>query len=248
MIWILAAGVSHGFGTSRDDDSMLARTFVASSGKTLPYRIFIPARPDSSGDHPLVVFLHGGSGAGDDNASQITGANRHGVQVWVQEDNQARHPCFVIAPQLPKMWRWDAAGHVELSIYAKALVELIVTLKSELPIDANRVYLTGLSLGGWGTWDLIAKSSELFAAAVPVCGGGDPSAVIGLVDIPVWVFHGRLDSQIPVQRSREMVRVLRAAGADVRYTEYKTHGHAIWDKAYAEPELIDWLFSQHRVQ
>jgi predicted peptidase len=153
-----------------------------------------------------------------------------------------------LAPQLPKKWRWDAVGYSQLSQYAEALVELLVELKSAFPIDENRVYLTGQSLGGWGTWDLITKRPDLFAAALPICGGGDPSAVDGLRNISVWAFHGRLDSQIPVEHSREMVAALREAGAQVRYTEYKTLGHSVWDRAYSEEDLIAWLFSQRRAQ
>lgn len=233
---------------SPDVDSMLPRTFVASSGETLPYRIFIPEISGSRHLYPLVVFLHGGTGSGVDNISQISGSNWRGAHVWTQADNQARYPCFVLAPQLPKLWRWDAGGHQQLSLYAKALVELLAELKNELPIDENRVYLTGQSLGGWGTWDLIAKRPGLFAAAVPVCGGGDPSTAANFRDVSVWAFHGRRDSQIPVKRSREMVAALREVGSTVRYTEYKLLGHAIWDRAYAERDLIDWLFSQNRDQ
>jgi len=248
LIWGLFFIVLKGCGTNPDVDSMVPRTFVASSSETLPYRIFIPDVSSSQHFYPLVIFLHGGSGSGVDNISQILGSNWRGAHVWTQADNQLRHPCFVLAPQLPKLWRWDVVGHPRLSLYAEALVELLIALKNEFPIDENRVYLTGQSLGGWGTWDLITKQPEIFAAAVPVCGGGDPSAAVGLRDIPIWAFHGRRDSQIPVERSREMVAALRELGATVRYTEYKLLGHDIWDKAYSEPDLIDWLFSQNRNQ
>ena len=236
----------NGCGTDPDVDSMVPRTFVASSEETLPYRIFIPDISGSQHLYPLVIFLHGGSGSGVDNISQISGSNWRGAHVWIQADTQSRHPCFVLAPQLPKLWRWDVAGHPQLSLYAKALVELLTALKDEYPIDENRIYLTGQSLGGWGTWDLIAKQPEIFAAAVPVCGGGDPSAAVGLRDVSIWAFHGRRDAQIPVERSREMVAALQDAEVSVRYTEYELLGHNIWDKVYSEPDLIDWLFSQGR--
>jgi predicted peptidase len=225
---------------------MLPRTFVWSSGTTLPYRTFIPEMPDSGRLYPLVVFLHEGSARGTDNISQISDANWHGAHVWTEADNQTRHPCFVVAPQLPQEYGWSSGRHPELSLYAAALVELLATLTQEFPIDAGRVYITGQSLGGRGTWDLVAKRPELFAAAVPVCGAGDPSAAAGFRDVPIWAFHGGQDKEIPVERSREMVAALRAAGATVRYTEYETLGHAIWDKAYAEPELVEWVFAQRR--
>jgi predicted peptidase len=251
VIFIIAGLLSivlNGCGTNPDVDSLLPRTFSASSGKTLPYRIFIPEMSSSQRPYPLVVFLHGGTGSGVDNISQISGSNWRGAHLWIQADNQERHPCFVLAPQLPKLWRWDVVGHHQLSLYAEVLVELLAELKNEFPIDENRLYLTGQSLGGWGTWDLIAKRPGLFAAAVPVCGGGDPSSAVGLRDVAVWAFHGRRDSQIPVERSREMVAALQEVGASIRYTEYKLLGHDIWDKAYSEPDLVDWLFSQNRNQ
>lgn len=247
LMWAVIAGIMHGCGTPSEVDSMLPKAFVASSGDTLRYRIFIPD-VQRSGGHPLVVFLHGGTGSGVDNISQISGANKQGSQVWIQPRNRERHPCFVLAPQLPKGWRWDAVGYSQGSIYADALVELLAALKSEFSIDANRVYLTGQSLGGWGTWDLAAKYPGMFAAAVPVCGGGDPRLVGSLRSVPIWAFHGRLDSQVPVERSREMVVALRETGATVRYTEYSALGHNVWERAYAERDLIDWLFSQHREQ
>ena len=121
--------VLNGCGTNPDVDSMLPRTFVASSGETLPYRIFIPEISSSQHLYPLVVFLHGGTGSGVDNISQTSGSNWRGAHVWTEADNQARHPCFVLAPQLPKLWRWDAGGYQQLSLYAKTLVELLAELK-----------------------------------------------------------------------------------------------------------------------
>lgn len=248
MIWALLAAVPQGCGETPEVDSMLPKGFVASSGDTLRYRIFIPEVQSSRQRYPLVVFLHGGTGAGVDNVGQISGANRLGSHVWTRPANQARHPCYVLAPQLPKGWRWDTVGYSHGSLYAEALVELLAKLKSELAIDEDRLYITGQSLGGWGTWDLAAKCPGLFAAAVPVCGGGDPSSVSGLRSVPVWAFHGRLDSQVSVERSREMVAALREAGATIRYTEYPTLGHNVWERAYAEGDLVDWLFSQQRAQ
>jgi predicted peptidase len=245
---VLLAGIVCGCANTPEVDSMVPKVFVASSGDTVRYRIFIPDMQGSEDRFPLVVFLHGGTGRGVDNVSQISGANRLGSHVWIQPRNQARHPCFVVAPQIPDGWRWDAVGRSRGSACAEALVELLAALESELPIDHDRLYLTGQSLGGWGTWDIAAKYAPLFAAAVPVCGGGDPNSVDHLRNIPIWAFHGRLDSQVPVGRSREMVAALGEAGANVRYTEYPTLGHDVWKRAYAEADLPDWLFSQRRTQ
>ncbi|MDD4496475.1 MAG: prolyl oligopeptidase family serine peptidase, partial [Eubacteriales bacterium] len=113
----------------------------------------------------------------------------------------------------------------------------------EYSIDKSRIYVTGLSLGGFGTWDIISRHPELFAAAIPVCGGGDPSYAEVLVDMPIWTFHGSADSIVPVEGTREMVEALKAAGSElIKYTEYENAEHNVWNMAYVEDDLLTWLF------
>jgi predicted peptidase len=126
-----------------------------------------------------------------------------------------------------------------------ALATLEAT-QSQYTIDPDRIVLTGLSLGGFGTWRLGAQQPERFAALVPVCGGGDPSRAQALARLPIWCFHGEADSVIPVERSREMVQAVRAAAGDVRYTEFPGVGHNAWDPAYGDPQLTEWMLAQHR--
>ena len=126
------------------------------------------------------------------------------------------------------------------------MLELIPALQKEYSIDAKRIYLTGLSVGGYGTWDLLARKPDLFAAGVPVCGGGDESTAGKIAKIPIRVFHGDLDSAVPVSRSRTMVEALKKAGGHPKYTEYAGVGHNPWDKAYADPKLMNWLFKQKK--
>ncbi|MFQ5569653.1 MAG: prolyl oligopeptidase family serine peptidase [Rhodothermales bacterium] len=183
------------------------------------------------------MFLHGGRGAGTDNISHISGSNWSGSHVWIQDEMQAEHPAFVVAPQLSGWHRWDKPMTDELSPYGQLAVELIEHLQTIYPIDPDRVYLTGQSRGGWGVWDLIGKRSDLFAAAIPVCGGGDPTGVSSMRDIAVWVFHGARDHEVKVERSREMVEAFRSVGGDIKYSEYRFSGHAIWDRAYKETAL-----------
>jgi predicted peptidase len=232
---------------SRGPDERFQRmTYVSPTGPTLPYRLFVPDAGDTNGRYPLVVFLHGGRGSGTDNLKQISGTNYSGSHVWIQRDCQTKHRALVVAPQLPELRRWDYTASDELSTYGELVVELIRNLQDKYPIDQDRIYLTGQSLGGWGVWDLIAKRPELFAAAVPVCGGGNPKAASSMRDVSIWAFHGAEDREVSVERSREMVKALRAAGSDVKYTEYRSAGHAIWDRAYGEDGLIDWLFAQRK--
>jgi len=244
--FMIAAVVLLACAEDRPDDRFLARTYEDASGTVVPYRLFIPHEGDRGERYPLVLFLHGGAGAGDDNLSQISGGNRRGSHVWTEPGNQERYPAFVVAPQLPGMSRWDYPGSDEMSTYGEAAAGLVERLVDEYAIDTDRIYVTGQSRGGWGVWDLIAKRPDLFAAAIPVCGGGDPTRVAAARTVAVWAFHGARDRTVPVERTRELVEVLRAAGATVRYTEYQYSGHTIWDKAYKDDELVDWLYAQRK--
>ncbi len=227
-------------------DGFAARAFVGANGMRMAYRIFVPDAEQRVRPLPVVIYLHGSGGVGDDNLRQIGGGNTNGTHVWVTPQAQARHPAFVVAPQLPSGNRWDATGPDGIAPYASLVIELLGSLSREFAVDLDRVYLTGQSLGGLGTWDLITKRPELFAAAVPLCGQGTPSRAEAARNVPIWVFHGAKDELVPVARSREMVAALRAVGSAVRYTEYPEVGHDVWTVAYVERELPDWLFAQKR--
>jgi predicted esterase len=125
-------------------------------------------------------------------------------------------------------------------------LEVLDQLRKEFSLDDHRLYITGLSMGGYGTWDVIARHPKLFAAAVPVCGGGDENNAPLIKDIPIWCFHGGADPTVPTERSRNMIKALKDAGGNPKYTEYPGVGHNSWDKAYSEPELPKWLFAQKR--
>jgi len=256
MIWRIAAmGIScyllfsHSFGflvAQEVQQDFVARIFTNSSGIDMPYRLFIPKDYDTAASYPIIMYLHGGGGAGVDNIKQITGGNTNGAHVWVTSENQAKYAAFVVAPQLSGSNRWNKPDSLRLSRDAQLATDLLEALQQEFSIDPDRIYLTGQSRGGFGTWDIVSKHPDIFAAAVPLCVGGIPSAAKVLRDLPIWAFHGARDSVIPVERSREMVAALRQLGGNVRYTEYPEVGHAVWEKAYFEPELIDWLFAQRR--
>jgi predicted peptidase len=192
------------------------------------------------------VYLHGAAGAGTDNLRQITGGNTRGTHVWTTAPVQTRYPAFVVAPQLPDGTTWHSPD-AELSPYAELVLELLTRLAGDYSIDPDRVYLVGQSLGGFGTWDLISKRPDVFAAAVPLCGGGSAARVAAARRVAIWAFHGALDQTVPVARSRVLVAALRAAGSSVKYTEYPDVGHDVWTRAFAERDLPAWLFAQKRV-
>lgn len=223
---------------------MDAREYEGPGGKLL-YRLY---RPKTSDRVPLVLFLHGAGERGDDNAAQL----RHGVKQFLAQ--QEKYPCVVVAPQCPKgkKWNevdWHAASHLtpeKPSDPFASLIPLLEALQKELPVDPKRLYVTGLSMGGYGTWDLITRLPDTFAAAAPVCGGGDETKAAAIAKVPQWIFHGGADKVVKPERSRHMVEALQKAGAEPKYTEYPGVGHNSWDKAYADPELWAWMFAQRR--
>lgn len=227
------------------ETGFLNRT-VTVKGVAYRYVVYIPADWTSRKKWPVVLFLHGAGERGDDGLAQsqvgIGGAIRF---------HPGRFPAVIVMPQCRKDLRWT-----EPDMEAQAFTALDQSMK-EFHGDPDRIYLTGLSMGGYGSWAFAAKYPEKWAATVAVCGGirrktdpadaGDPYAdaakKIGAA-MPVWVFHGGDDPTVPVTESRKMVEALKALGSQVKYTEYEGIGHNSWDKAYAEPELPVWLFSQ----
>jgi predicted peptidase len=218
------------------------------AGKELPYRLLRPAKVEVGTKYPLVIFLHGAGERGTDNEKQLI----HGVPQFVRRREQ--YPCFLIAPQCPgpQKWvevDWSAATHTQPEKPGDAgrmVLELIEKSLKDLPIDEKRVYVTGLSMGGYGTWDLAARKPEWFAAIAPVCGGADEATAAKIKDLPIWAFHGAKDSAVKPERSRNMIAALKKAGGNPKYTEYPTVGHNSWDNAYGDPAFYEWLFAQKK--
>lgn len=226
------------------------RVYKDANGKTLPYRLLTPAHAEPGHTYPLVIFLHGAGERGGDNEKQLV----HGVPNFAADENRKKYPCYLIAPQCPEQQKWSdvdwGADRTALpprpSESARLTLELIDALRKEFPIDPRRIYLTGLSMGGYGTWDLLARHPEVFAAGVPVCGGGDEATAPTIATIPIWAFHGGKDTVVKPERSRRMIEAIKKAGGTPKYTEYPTVGHDSWVRAYRDPALMEWLFAQRR--
>ena len=208
------------------------------AGGTLPYRLFVPTAASNTNPLPLIVFLHGSGERGSDNSRQVTGQD--GFLAFVDESVQATLPTFLVAPQLPAGLNWIAR--------AETVLGLIDDLQQQYDIDPDRIVITGLSLGGEGTFELLARAPERFAAAIPMSGFYlNPSAIDGALP-PVWVFHAADDPIVPVAGSSVAVAQLDSQSATYLYTEYPTGGHIIWDEAYATAELVEWTYAQRRGQ
>jgi predicted peptidase len=228
--------------------SLFDKLLFINKSDTLPYRLLKPVSPESMDQFPLVIFLHGAGERGRDNEVQI----KHIAELFEDTRNRGKYPCYVIAPQCPKNDFWadfEAKGEdVSLSEMPSKSMQLVIKLieqiTNEYPIDQSRIYITGLSMGGYGTWDLIARFPNKFAAAVPVCGGGSPATAPEIKHIPIWAFHGAKDRIVPPEESRKMIAALHKAGALPGYTEYPDVEHNSWVHAYKEPHLIHWMFSQ----
>jgi predicted peptidase len=212
----------------------------------MPYRLFVPASLDPQRQYPLLLWLHGSRGRGSDNRRQLAGANAWALNAFVNDEAQARYPSFVVAPQCPRRRTWDRWASDDLSRELRLVIEILEALQQEFSIDPARIYVAGESMGGFGTWSLILKRPQLFAAAITLCGGGKPDLVHRVTHLPIWVFHGAADRSVSVRRSRQMVEALRNAGGDPKYSEYPKVGHNVWKRAFAEPDLLPWLFSQVR--
>lgn len=181
---------------------------------------------------PLILFLHGAGERGNN----LQNVKKHGPPMIAEAD--ANFPFILISPQCPEGKWWDA----------KLLEQLLTDVAKNYRVEENCIYLTGLSMGGFGTWQLACAYPEKFAAIAPICGGGDPTKVKAIVNIPTWVFHGEDDPVVPIKQSEAMVTALKAAGGKVTFTRYPHVGHDSWTKAYEGKELFDWFLTHKKVK
>lgn len=193
------------------------------------YLLYLPEKYHASDKAwPLILFLHGAGERGD----QLERVKVHGPPKRIE--NGEPFPFVIVSPQCPSGERWSVA----------VLDGLINDIIRRYRIDTSRIYLTGLSMGGFGTWAMAAAYPERFAAIAPICGGGDPSAAGELKDLPIWVFHGAKDGVVPLEKSREMVDAIREAGGNVKFTVYPDAGHDSWTVTYENPLLYEWFMKQ----
>jgi predicted peptidase len=249
MLTLLVALVGAPAPAKIPETGFLDRTVTLVNTK-YKYQVFVPDNWTPNKKWPVILFLHGVGERGDDGLAQTDLGMGSAIRM-----NRSRFPAIVVMPQCRKNVWWIDSPMDDVAMAALAQAE------KEFQGDPRRIYLTGLSMGGYGTWHLAAKFPGKFAALVPVCGGilrpelarvhspqdkkpytDAAKKIVG--NTPVWIFHGAMDDTVPVTESRRMAEAMKALGAEVRYTEYPGVGHDSWDKAYAEPELVTWMLSK----
>ncbi|MEO9869186.1 carboxylesterase family protein [Ekhidna sp.] len=230
------------------------KTFKGKEGN-LPYQILLPENFSESENYPVVLFLHGAGERGSNNEKQLV----HGSTLFLNEENRNNYPAIVIFPQCPKEDYWanvdiqygplgrqfEFLEEGEPTVAMSLVLQLMDSIASRKFVNNEQIYIGGLSMGGMGTFEFLARRPDLFAAAFPICGGGNPNSVkkyAGKVDL--WIFHGAKDDVVFPHHSVDMALALQKTGATPRFTLYREANHNSWDRAFAEPELLSWLFSQ----
>jgi predicted esterase len=280
--WVIMNGLTSGTVYAQSIDQIFnkfIKGYHTYQSITLPYYLFVPANYDPRTKYPLVLCLHGAGEKGD---NPWAVKNNSMAIVWARDTNQTKWPCFILVPQCPITGSWVylpgpgsySTDAIPISPELLTVSDIVDSLLVKYSIDPDRLYITGLSMGGFATWDLIVRFPNKFAAAVPMSGAGDTSKAALIKHIPVWDFHGALDNVVPVRGSREMISALEKAGvpavythchngdciglpdsiiADrirsggkLFYTEYQYGSHAIWDQAYNSAFLLPWTFSQSK--
>lgn len=225
------------------------------NGDTLPYRILLPENYDTAKSYPLVLFLHGRGESGSDNEKQLN----NGSALFLRDSIRKKYPAIVVFPQCAANSYWsnvqtiaDARGKRdfyfvpdgEASLSMKLLLSLTSNLQTRYKIKKDQMYVMGLSMGGMGTFEIVRRKPGFFAAAIPICGGADPSTAIAIKKTKWWIFHGGKDDIVLPQFSDKMQAALKKTGATVKYTVYPEANHNSWNPAFHEPDLLSWLFAQ----
>jgi len=212
------------------------KTFKNADGATSPYVVFIPHGYDGTKEFPIILFLHG--------AGETKGGTKEPVEVGIGSAIKKREktfPFIVVIPQSEKR-TWQAS-----SDDGKRAIAILDESIKAYKVDTKQQYLTGLSMGGFGTWSIAAAMPDRWAAIVPICGGGNPKDAEKIKDIPCWCFHGDADNAVPVKRSQDMIAALKEAGGKPKYTEYPKVGHNSWDMAYGDDKLYPWML-EHKTK
>lgn len=233
------------------------RVYTSSDGKALNYRILYPKGYHKNKKYPVLLFLHGAGERGNDNEKQLI----HGADLFLKTENMDKFPAIVLFPQCPENKSWASLNIKQedgKKIYqrnsgnrpgemAELLDGFLNEIKNTTEVDSKRLYIMGLSMGGFGTLEMLYLFPDRFATAVPICGGHMTDlAGVYAKKVPIWLFHGAKDNVVPPDFSRNLYAKLKELGAEVKYTEFPEADHNSWDSTFATPELLTWIFSHHK--
>ena len=254
LIALVTAGLLACSFLQAQDFSLYQKKQLVSQGDTLPYRILLPANFNEKTKYPLVLFLHGSGERGGDNEKQLV----NGGAFFLQSGLRQQYPMIVVFPQCPEGSSWanmsstyDSTGkrtftfntHDSATTPMRLLEALLQKLPTLYKIDMNRISVGGLSMGGFGTFELVRRNPAFFAGAFPICGGADPETAPKLKKANWWIFHGAKDDVVPPVYSQQIAAALKKEGANVIFTLYPEASHNSWDSAFAEPTLMPWIYS-----
>ncbi len=240
------------------DKSLFEKKLFIKNNDTLPYRILLPLNYDPSKKYPLILFLHGSGERGNDNEAQLI----HGASLFLRDSIRKNYPAIVVFPQCPTNSYWSNVNIVNDSIkqtrifnFAASgkpttamhlLLKLVSTLQKKYPLQKSQFYIAGLSMGGMGTFEIVRRKQNIFAAAMPICGGANTAIAAKLTKTNWWLFHGEKDNVVNVQYSKDMASAIKNAGGSVKLTVYPEANHNSWDSAFAEDDFMSWMFSNHK--
>lgn len=257
LLFLLLILITYTSGISQDLSAFEKKTFSSTAGHELPYRILYPKNYDKNKKYPLLLFLHGAGERGNNNESQLV----HGSKLFIDPVNREKYPAIVIFPQCTTEGYWSSVSidrtqsplalefdySRPITSDLQAAIELTQKIIAIEGVDKSRVYIAGLSMGGMGTFEAVYRFPDLFAAAVPICGGADVNAYNKTTSkIPFRVYHGAKDAVVDVKHSKAIVEKLKVLNTSVEYIEYPEVNHNSWDNAFAEPDFLSWIFSKKK--
>lgn len=252
ILLALMAGIYLQAQEQLPDTSLFASYYHIEGNDTLPYRLYRSKKADTMTEAlPLIIFLHGAGERGNDNYMQL----KHCIKYFLEDTITSRYPFLLMVPQCPNDRRWvntdwSLPEHTMDSMPTAELRGVMVVLDSLIDagaVDSTQVYICGISMGGYGIWDALQRWPEKFAAAIPICGGGDPAYAHAMKAIPIYIFHGLRDDTVMPLRSIQMYNALKDVGnEDAILVTYPELGHLCWDAAFSTPGLFKWLFGKRR--
>lgn len=253
IIFAMSWGALHA-----QDFSQFTKQIFVQKGDTMPYRILVPDNYDPQNKYPLVIFLHGSGERGNDNEKQLV----HGAELFLRDSIRKKYPAIVVFPQCSENSYWSNVNIAPDNVTGKRifqfttdskptvamnlLINLMDDLKHKYSVQNKKIYITGLSMGGMGAFEIVRRRPKLFAAAMPICGGANPATAKDILKTKWWIFHGEKDDVVNPQYSKDMATAILNEGGAVKLTIYPNANHNSWDSAFAESNFIQWMFSNKK--